>query len=242
MIFAAILAGGKGTRVGTDVPKQFLELNGKPIIIQTIDVFLASKLFDFIYISVNEMWLAYTEELLAKFYAPEILKNFKIVCGGKERMMSFLNVIDDIKKVYGVRETDMVISHDAVRPFVTKEILEDCIEKTKEYKVAMASVPSADTTYASHREGYLTSTYDRKTLYLGQTPQGCRMDFLYEVIHSYTEKELLAMTGTSQLFINKNIDVKISLGSVNNLKITTLQDIDFAEFVFEKSEGGNVDE
>lgn len=236
MIFAAILAGGKGTRVGANVPKQFLELNGKPILIRTVDTFVDSKLFDVIYISVNEMWLEYTTEILNKYYDQNVLKNVKLVCGGKERMMSFLNVIDDIKNVYGVHETDMVISHDAVRPFVTFEILKDCIEKTKEYRVAMASIPSADTTYASHKEGFLTSTYDRKTLFLGQTPQGCTMDFLYEVIHSYTEEELLAMTGTSQLFINKNIDVKISLGSVDNMKITTLQDIDFSEFVYNKGE------
>lgn len=234
MIFAAILAGGKGTRVGTNVPKQFLEFGGKPIIIQTVDAFLESELCDFIYISVNEMWKEHTQNLLKKYYDEATLKNFKIVLGGKERMMSFLNVIYDIRDTYGIHETDIVLSHDAVRPFVTKEIIQDCIEKTLESKVAMASIPSADTTYAALKEGYLTSTYDRKTLYLGQTPLGCRMDFMYEVINSYTEDELLSMTGTSQLFINRNIDVRISMGSVNNMKITTLKDIEFLEFIFNK--------
>jgi 2-C-methyl-D-erythritol 4-phosphate cytidylyltransferase len=234
MIYAAILAGGKGTRVGAKVPKQFLELGGKPILIRTIDTFVESKLVDFIYISVNEMWLEHTRALLEQYYDEDTLKNFKLVCGGQERMMSFLNVIYDIRDTFGVHETDMILSHDAVRPFVTKEILLDCIEKTREYKVAMASVASADTTYAALKEGFLTSTYDRKTLYLGQTPQGCMMDLMDEVIRSYTEEELLTMTGTSQLFINRGIDVKISLGSVNNLKITTLKDIDFIEYMYGK--------
>ena len=234
MIFTAILAGGKGTRVGSDIPKQFLNLGDKPIIIRTIDTFVTSHLVDFIYISVNEMWLNHTKELLKKYYDQETLEKTKVICGGKERIMSFLNVIYDIRDTYGIKEEDIILSHDAVRPFVTTDIIEDCIEKTREHGVAMASVPSADTTYCALKPGLLTGTYDRKTLYYGQTPQGCGMKFMYDVIESYKEEELLSMTGTSQLFINKGIDVKISLGSPNNLKITTLNDIDFAEYIFKK--------
>lgn len=234
MIFAAILAGGKGTRVGTDVPKQFLELNGTPILIHTLNAFINSNLCDKYYISVNEMWKEYTENLLKAFYEDLIRKNIKVVCGGKERIMSFLSIINDIEAVYGVNHDDIVLSHDAVRPFITTDIIADCIEKTKEFNVAMATINSADTTYSSQEEGYLTSTYDRKSLFLGQTPQGCRMDLLHDVINSYPEDKLLAMTGTSQLFINKGVNVKISLGSVSNFKITTLNDIDFAEFLFKK--------
>ncbi len=234
MIFAAILAGGKGTRVGTDVPKQFLSLNGTPILIQTVNAFLKTNVCDKIYISVNEMWKEHTEKLLREFYDDETVAKMKIVCGGKERIMSFLNVIRDIESVYGIREDDIVLSHDAVRPFVTEEIILDCIEETKKHRVAMATINSADTTYFSKEEGFLGGTYDRKTLFLGQTPQGCKMDLLCEVINSYPEDELLKMTGTSQLFINRGIDVRISKGSVQNFKITTLKDIDFAEYMFSK--------
>ena len=236
MIFVAILAGGKGTRVGSSVPKQFLNLGDKPIIIRTLDVFLSSGLVDFIYLSVNEMWVDYVQMLLGNYYPVEILEKIKVVNGGVERIMSFLNVIYDIRDTFGINETDMVLSHDAVRPFVTYDIIKDCIEKTKEYKVAMASIPSADTTYCSMEEGMLTGTYDRKLLWYGQTPQGCNMKFMYDVICSYSQEELLKMTGTSQLFINKGIDVKISLGSGSNLKITTLQDIDFSEYIMKKTE------
>ena len=92
MIFVAILAGGKGTRVGTKVPKQFLEIGGKPIIIRTIDVFVKSKLVDIIYVSVNEMWIDYTKEILQKYYNEKERKLFRVVCGGKERMMTMLNL------------------------------------------------------------------------------------------------------------------------------------------------------
>lgn len=234
MIYAAILAGGKGTRVGTNVPKQFLNLGDKPILIRTIDAFVESKLVDFIYVSVSEMWLEHTKEQLCKYYSEEQLKGFKVICGGKERMMSFLNVIYDIRDTIGIREEDMILSHDGVRPFVSYDIIKDCIDKTREFGVAMASIPSADTTYCAMKDGFLTGTYDRKLLWYGQTPQGCGMKLMNDVISSYTEEELLKMTGTSQLFINRNIDVKISLGSGDNLKITTLQDIDFSEYIYNK--------
>lgn len=235
MIFAAILAGGKGTRVGSNVPKQFLELGGRPILVQTVDVFVHSNLFDIIYISVNEMWLDHTKNLI-KEYFPDKQEMFRFVCGGKERMLSFLNVIKDIKEKHGVHAEDMVFSHDAVRPFVTEDILEDCIKETRAHRVAMATIPSADTTYFSGREGFLTSTYDRKKLFYAQTPHGCTMDLLDEVINSYSQEELLALTGTSQLFVNRNIDVRISLGRPSNLKITTLEDIDFSEYMLKKQQ------
>ena len=242
MIFAAILAGGKGTRVGTSIPKQFLNLKGKPVIIWTMDAFLQSNLCDYIYVSVNQMWLEHMEEIISNYYTVEDRRKIKLVSGGKERIMSFLNVIYDIRDSFGIRETDIILSHDAVRPFVTTDIIKDCIEQTKIYKVAMASIQSAETTYAMEKDGFLTSTYNRSTLYLGQTPQGCRMDFMYEVVNAYSEEELLSMTGTSQLFIKKGIDVKVSLGHTDNIKITTLGDVEYAEYKLNKKQEKGVDE
>ncbi len=236
MIFAGILAGGQGTRVGTNVPKQFLVLNGKPVIIRTINAFLEADLCDLIYISVNEMWLDYCKKMIDDFYNEEQKAKLRIVIGGKERIQSFLSVIEDIKKTRGVNPEDIVLSHDAVRPFVSKEIIADCIEQAKIHKVAMATIKSADTTYTTNKEGWLTSTYDRNKLFLAQTPHGCTMDLMCKVIDSYPEDELLSMTGTAQLFVNRNVDVKISLGNPSNMKITTLNDVDFAEYLFKKAE------
>ena len=236
MVFAAILAGGSGTRVGGNIPKQFLTLGNAPVIIETINVFLKSKKVDLIYISVNEAWESYTKDLLVQYYSDSERNRMKIVLGGKERMMTFLNVIYVIRDTYGIRKEDIVLSHDAVRPFVTEAIIDDCLEKTLESGVAMATVGSADTVYESKQSGYLTKTYNRKEIFVGQTPQGCRMDLMYEVISSYSEEELLSMTGTSQLFINKNIPVRMSLGSVSNLKITTLNDVEFLRFKMQGKE------
>lgn len=231
MIIGAILAGGKGTRVGAGIPKQFLEINNKPIIIMTVDKFVQSNLFDKLYICVNELWLDYTKDLLNKFYDKNITDNISVVTGGIERMMSLLNVINDIVANYGANEEDILITHDAVRPFVSYEILKDSIEQTKLHNVTMASIPVSDTIYKSEEQGLLCSTYDRKKLWIGQTPAGCKMDLFNKVISSYTMDELLKMTGTSQLFVNKGIDIHVSEGNVNNFKITTPKDIEYANYI-----------
>lgn len=230
MVIGAILAGGKGTRVGAGIPKQFLEIKGKPILLMTLDKFLESDLFDLIYVCVNEAWKEHTEKLIKENYSV-VSEKIVVITGGKERMMSLLNVINNIVSKYGANKEDILITHDAVRPFVSYEILKDSVEKTKMYNVTMASIPVADTIYKSEKENRLSSTFDRKQLWIGQTPAGCKMDLFYETISSYSEKELLAMTGTSQLFVNRGMDIYISEGSVNNFKITTPKDVDYAKYI-----------
>lgn len=128
MVIGAILAGGKGTRVGAGIPKQFLEIKGKPILLMTLEKFLESDLFDLIYVCVNEAWKEHTEKLIRENYSV-MADKINIITGGKERMMSLLNVINDIVKKYGANEEDILITHDAVRPFVSYEILKDSVEK-----------------------------------------------------------------------------------------------------------------
>ncbi len=230
MVIGAILAGGKGTRVGAGVPKQFLEINGKPILLITLDKFLQSDLFDLIYICVNEAWQEHTKKLVNENYSA-VSDKIIIITGGKERMMSLLNVVNDIVARFGARREDILITHDAVRPFVSYDILKDSVEKTKKLGVTMASVPVSDTIYRSEQEGCLNSTFDRKQLWIGQTPAGCPMDVFYDVISSYDTDELLKMTGTSQLFVNRGMQIHISEGNVNNLKITTPKDVDYARYI-----------
>jgi len=239
MIIAAILAGGKGTRFGSNIPKQYLDLAGQPIIIRTIDSFVSSNCVDVIFISVSDMWMEHIQKLIAEYYAGLDKPQFRFVEGGKERMTTLLNVTRAIVDEFGARSEDILLTHDAVRPFVSCEVIEDCVSKTRDFGVAMASLKSADTIYSMGKDGFLTSTYDRSKLYAAQTPQGCRMDVMKEVIESYTEEELLSMAGTSQLFINRGIDVCISLGDVDNVKITTMRDLDFANYRLQRMAGEN---
>ena len=113
MIYAAILAGGKGSRMGsTDVPKQFLELDGKPIIIHTIEKMLMCDRFEKVIIGINPDWKSYCEDLIAK----HIGDNDKIIvcAGGADRNGTLTNVIDVIDGINGIGDDDIIVTHDAV--------------------------------------------------------------------------------------------------------------------------------
>ena len=234
MIYGIILAGGKGTRMGTAIPKQYLNLKEKPIIIWTIDTFLKSKLFNVIYLAVNDNWKNHSIELLKKYYT--FRKTTKIrICSSNcnNRTISLADAIDTIIKENGMKIDDIVISHDAVRPFVSYDILNDCIFQTEKTQVALAAVLSSETVYISESEGILTKSFNRNKCYIGQSPLGCKLNLLYRILHSYSTDELRNVTAVSQLFINRNIDVKMSYGEDTNFKITTPKDLAFAEFYVE---------
>lgn len=234
MIYGIILAGGKGRRMGANIPKQYLKLGEKPIVIWTIDAFLKSELFDIIYLAVNDNWKNYSLELLKRYYTFQVSAKIKICTSNcNNRTISLADAIDTIIKENGVKSDDIVISHDAVRPFVSYKILNDCIIQTEKAQVAMAAVLSSETMYMSESEGILTKNLNRNKCYVGQSPQGCKLNLLHHILHSYSTDELKNATAVSQLFINRNIDVKISYGEDGNFKITTPKDLVFAEFYIE---------
>ena len=126
MIYGAILAGGTGSRMKSiDIPKQFVEMEGKPIILYTIEHMLAAERFDYIYIAVHPDYEDYMKKLTAeRVKEPE---KIRILLGGKERMDTIHNVTDAIEADHGIGDEDVIVIHDAARPFVTKQILNDSI-------------------------------------------------------------------------------------------------------------------
>lgn len=238
MIYGIILAGGKGKRMGTTIPKQYLRLKEKPIVIWTIDVFLKSKLFDAIYLAVNDNWKGHAMEILKKYYTFQESTKIRICTSNcNNRTLSLEDIVDTIIKENGMKMDDIVISHDAVRPFVSYKILNDCIFQTEKAQVAMAAVLSSETMYMSESEGILTKSFNRNKCYIGQSPLGCKLSLLHHILHSYSIDELRNATAVSQLFINRNINVKMSYGEENNFKITTPKDLAFAEFYVEYFNG-----
>lgn len=237
MIYGVILAGGEGKRMGGNIPKQYLELSGRPIFIWTIDVFLKSDLFDKIYLTINEDWHDFTYQTLKKFYSFKDLKKIELcISQCKNRTLSLMETINSISLINGYFQDNIIVSHDAVRPFVSYKILKDCINKTLENGVAMAAVPCTETLYLSNSEEFLNHSHDRSKCYAGQSPLGCNLGLIYSLLNSYSEEELKKATAISQLFINRNINVKLSYGEDTNFKITTPKDLIFARFYAENLE------
>ena len=146
MIFGAIVAGGVGNRMNlSGLPKQFLPLGAsqKPIIIHTLEKFLMCEKFDYIYLGVHKEWTQYAEELIEKYK----LKSEKIVVvtGGADRNATILNIIDAIEKRHEISDGDIIVTHDAVRPFLTLRMINENIEAVKRCGACDTVIPAVDT-------------------------------------------------------------------------------------------------
>lgn len=232
MNLVAILAGGVGCRMnGGVLPKQFIEVKGVPIIITTLKKCLNVKKIDIIYIAIHPSYKDYLLELIQTY---DIKKDkIKIVNGGKERLNSIENVINDIYTNFEIKKDDVILIHDAVRPFVSEKLLERCIEQTVIYGATVPVVSAVDTMYIVEN-GILTAMPDRRTLYSGQTPDSFRIPLLKSALDSLTSEEREFITGTAQICMLKGIEVHTVEGDSKNIKLTTTRDLMVAEKFFEE--------
>ena len=154
MIYVEILAGGKGTRMGnTDLPKQFLKIGGKPIFIHTIEAFLNSNMIDKIILCTPKVWLEYAGDEINKYLGDD--NNISLVEGGATRQDTVLNGCKYIVDQYGLNDDDILITHDAVRPFINKRIIEENIEYTKKYGAVDTVVSATDTIVESQDHEFI---------------------------------------------------------------------------------------
>ncbi len=230
MIYAAILAGGIGKRMEHyQIPKQFISIGGKPIIIHTISTFIRNPGFEKIYIAIHKEWKEYLKDLLQAFFSEIELTRIQLVNGGRERLDSFTNVMDTIISTNGLNEDDILICHDAVRPFVGQQMIKDCIQATLEDGLALTVIPTTDTIHIAHDEKFIDDTLDRNGLFNGQNPSGFNIKLLKKAIDSFTDEQKHEVTGTTQLMLRLGYRIRIVKGHTSNFKITTDNDIDVAE-------------
>ena len=235
MNYVGILAGGKGTRMGKiDLPKQFLMLGTKPIIIHTIEQFLLCEKVDEVIVAVPEAWLSYTEDIIQK-YLPNT-SNLHLTAGGADRNGSVMNVCKFVEEKFGTTDEDILITHDAVRPFVTDRIIRDNIYAMQKHDAVDTVIPATDTIVESKDGVILSSIPDRSVLYQGQTPQSFKLRKLVEVYNKLTEEEKRILTDACKIFTIKGLDVAIVSGEPYNMKITNQFDYKLAGFMVEKGE------
>ncbi|MEE1185926.1 MAG: 2-C-methyl-D-erythritol 4-phosphate cytidylyltransferase [Acutalibacteraceae bacterium] len=227
MIYAAVLAGGKGTRMqNTDIPKQFLELGDKAIIIHTVEKMLINPRIDKVYIGINNDWIEYCEDLVRK----SIGDNDKVIIvpGGNDRNGTISNVLDDIESRFGLNDDDIILTHDAVRPFLTQRIIDENIDAAFKYGAVDTVIPASDTIINSLDAQTINSVPDRANLYQGQTPQTFNIKLLKECIALITDEEREILTDACKIFVLKGKPVHLVFGEVLNFKITTIGDYQMA--------------
>ena len=233
MIYAGILAGGTGTRMGiSNMPKQFLDLGNKPIIIHTIEKFLLEPEIEKIVVGVHEDWISHAEDLVEE-YISTFKDRIIIVTGGSDRNTTIENIIKAIDDYKELTDEDIVITHDSVRPFITLRIIKDNIRLAKECDAVDTVVEAADTIVESTNGEYITNIPNRAHYYQGQTPQSFRCKDFLSLYNSLTSEEKQILTDACKIFVIKGKEVALAKGEYSNLKITTVTDLKIAKSMLE---------
>ena len=231
MIAAGIVAGGTGSRMGnTSVPKQFLDLCGKPVIIHTIQKFLDNSMIDVVAVGINPEWRDYMEKLKNQYFGEN--NNIIITDGGADRNETILNIISALEK-YGATDDCIILTHDAVRPFVTDEIIVSSIKAMESFDICTAAIPATDTIVCS-KDGITTDDFPlRKTMFQEQTPQTFRTGTFKKVYYAVSDEQRKDITDACKLFYMCGYKVRLIQGDVSNIKLTFPDDLLMAKFLIE---------
>ena len=205
----------------TSVKKPYLNLGDKPILAHTIGVFDRNPVIDTISVIVDDADLEFCQ---SSVIAPNAFQKVgDLVVGGLTRQASVFSGLQSLPT-----NVDCVVVHDGVRPFVTDEVIFACIEAADEWGAAVAAVPVKDTVKIASADGFIVDTPDRDTLWAVQTPQAFRASVLLDA-HALAQREGVTATDDAMLVEQLGFKVKIVSGSDSNLKITTPEDLIFAE-------------
>ncbi|GAE89560.1 2-C-methyl-D-erythritol 4-phosphate cytidylyltransferase [Acetivibrio straminisolvens] len=225
-VSAVVVAAGKGTRMNMDINKQYIKVGGIPVLARTLKVFEDCPLIDEVVLVVNNNDMFYCKENVVEAYG---LKKVKmLVAGGAQRQDSVYNGLLQVNS-----ESDIIIIHDGARPFINEEIIENCIEAAKEYGASTAAVHVKDTIKSADSEGFAKETLERSTLWAIQTPQAFLRDIIMKA-HKKASDEGFYGTDDTVLAERMGIRTKLVMGSYNNIKITTREDLTFAEALIER--------
>ncbi|MFH2011382.1 MAG: 2-C-methyl-D-erythritol 4-phosphate cytidylyltransferase [Pseudomonadota bacterium] len=223
-VIALIPSAGVGKRMGTRINKPFLHIGNKPILAQTLLRFENSTSISEVYPIISEKEEVYCREEIVKKY--NLKKVTKIVAGGIERQDSVKNGLDAIES-----KCDMVMIHDGIRPFITTQLIEKSISDTLLYNATVVAIPAKETIKAVSPDREIIETLDRNKLWLAQTPQTFKYDIIMSAYKNAYKNNIYG-TDDSSLVELLGIKVKIIIGSYENIKITTTEDLIIAEALF----------
>ena len=230
MIFAGIVAGGSGTRMkSSNVPKQFIRVLDKPIIIYTVEKFAAQKHINEIYIGIKPEWHTVMDELLREYSIDT--KRVKVVDGGSDRNETVMNIVAAIKAAHPIKKGDIILTHDAVRPFLTDKMIEENIIASLKFSACGTYVKCVDTVVRSESGETVDETLDRSCLYRAQTPQSFDITLLDKYYNELDDEQKSRLTDTCSIFTAKGEKIHIVEGNAINIKITTDSDLIIAKLL-----------
>ena len=222
--YAIILAGGTGLRMSVDIPKQFLTIDKLPIIVRTLNVFQNHDKIDGIIVVVYPEYIDRVKQYANEYSLTKILN---IVAGGETRQISSYNGLH----AWDFKDDDIIIFHDAVRPFLTNEIINDCISGVLEIGAVDVCVKTTDTIVESSNDNTILSLPDRTNLRNGQTPQAFTYKLILDAHENAKKNNFTQTTDDVRLVHNLGHPVKIIEGNYENIKITNPEDIILSEAI-----------
>ena len=234
MNIALIIAGGIGTRMLSAIPKQFITVNDKPIIIYTLEAFEKHPDIDVIAVVCIDGW-----EIILQNYAKEynITKLKHIAPSGKVGQESIKNGLDELAKFYS--RDDIVLIHDSIRPMVSAEIISECINVTKEKGNAIVCIPCQEAMLETTDGSSATSAYPRNNLKRTQTPQGFRLGNILDTHKKAHEMGITNSIASCTLLVETGQKVYFAKGSEKNIKLTTSEDLAIFRALLQGNNNGN---
>jgi 2-C-methyl-D-erythritol 4-phosphate cytidylyltransferase / 2-C-methyl-D-erythritol 2,4-cyclodiphosphate synthase len=217
-VTAIIAAAGAGRRLGAATPKQLIDIGGGSMLHHSVTAFCEHpRVSDVVVVLPNDQ----TAFVLATTKDPARLPPVRIVAGGERRQDSVANGFDAVSET-----TDVVLIHDAARPFVTADLIDRTIDAAARHGAAIAALPSRDTVKRVAAEGRIVGTIPRETIYLAQTPQGFRRDVLAQAIAA--ARSGVEATDEAALAERAGYEVYVVAGDPGNVKVTTAEDLEAA--------------
>jgi 2-C-methyl-D-erythritol 4-phosphate cytidylyltransferase len=222
-VTAVVPAAGRGVRMGTGVPKQFLTLGSVPLLVHALQTFEASPIISDIILVVPQDDCQFCRDNIVPTHG--LKKVTQVVAGGRRRQDSVLNGVRAAKST-----TDIVVIHDAVRPFVSLSMITQVVDAVRNHGAAIIAIPMRDTVKRVNPDGLITETLNREELWLAQTPQAFRYDLL---LQAHEQGEADGVDATDDAFLVERLGrfVAIVQGSSDNIKVTRPEDLHMGQAI-----------
>lgn len=222
MNIALILSGGIGERIDSDIPKQYIEVCGRPIILYCLECLFAHDGIHGVQIVADVFWQGRIKKWMQSMDMREKFRGFSVP--GSNRQLSILHGLEDIREYAG--ENDCVLIHDAVRPMLSKEQIISCLDAAVQHDGAVPVLPMKDTVYRSRNRKTITDLLDRDEIYAGQAPEIFRLGLYYEANQRLLPERILHINGSTEPAILAGMDIAMIHGDEDNFKITTKADLE----------------
>ena len=231
MVIALILSGGTGSRVGTDIPKQYISVDNKPLIMYSMEVLLKHPQIDAVQVVADEAW---HETLIAEIDAIDSEEKFRgFSQPGDNRQLSIYNGLCDIRKY--ASDDDIMFIHDAARPNITSNMIDSYIEAMAGFDGLMPVLPMKDTVYLSINGDKVDELLNREQVVAGQAPELFLLGKYYNANKALLPDKICKIKGSTEPAVLAGMNIAIVPGDENNFKITTMADLDrFRNIISEK--------